>query len=188
MIGSYNSACPPVVGVQDLTSNTIAVNRGSSYRIRHYAGFCDNATTTISGDGWIDWNHNLIFEPSEKVWSYDTENSATYSATVMVPFDAALGTTRLRIQVRQGEFPAISACDVFRYGGTKDVSIAISPVPTPAPTTTAKPLKTTAAPTVPPTTIPPTTTAKPAKTAAPPTTIPPTTTSAAKPTKSITVH
>jgi len=125
MIGNYGSACPPVVGVQELP-DTLNFNRSSAYRIRHNAGFCNSTQMTISGDGWIDWNHNHMFETHEKVWTYRTENTASYTATVFVPGDALLGSTRLRLQVRQGPPSGNGPCDPFLYGGTKDITIIVS--------------------------------------------------------------
>jgi len=120
------SACPPVAGVQELSSGPLYVFQSWSYRIRHEAAFCDNNVMTISGEGWADWNQNGHFDTNEKVWTYRTENSASYTATIVVPVDAVVGYTRLRLQIRQGLPLGGGPCDPFLYGGTKDLTLYVS--------------------------------------------------------------
>jgi hypothetical protein len=46
---------------------------------------------------WIDWNNNLVFEASEKVYNTTSYGSGPFSGTITVPVGTALGDYRMRI-------------------------------------------------------------------------------------------
>ena len=94
-------------------------------------------TSTNTVIVWIDFNSNGSFEDSGERFLYNFQNSSN-SSTVnvpinfLVPTNAQLGTTRIRIGVRGGNSTAFTSCDYnSSHGEIEDYSIDInSLVPT----------------------------------------------------------
>ena len=84
---------------------------------------------------WIDWNQNLIFEPSEyyNLGVNSTGNSWTGSQTITVPSDAIIGQTsmRVRTEVYFYNLGANNACTNTGYGETEDYTITVAPLVAP---------------------------------------------------------
>jgi len=92
---------------------------------------------------WIDYNHNNIFDASEKVGGtsgtdYLAMGSAPVSNTITIPMSATLGNTRMRIRIVEDdnhnmtsteELPcnlSTSDTDVMDWGETEDYTINIT--------------------------------------------------------------
>jgi PKD repeat protein len=76
---------------------------------------------------WIDYNHNLLFEPTEKLGTINVEASpATGTIDFTVPFDAIQGTTRMRVREVQGEY-SFDDCSTYDFGETEDYNVNILP-------------------------------------------------------------
>ncbi|MCO5267674.1 MAG: GEVED domain-containing protein [Brumimicrobium sp.] len=73
---------------------------------------------------WIDWDQSGSFEASEEVFSSNTGTSSSlnsYSASITVPSNAILGTTRIRIRNYINRTP----CDVLSYGEVEDYTLNV---------------------------------------------------------------
>lgn len=114
----------------DFTSVLTDINRESSYDLSvrvHTDGDFEVATTV-----WIDWNQNCNFsDPGE---SYDLgsatavfdEPTTNSPRAIIIPSDAALGTTTMRVSTRfVNTNPNFSACQTGFNGEVEDYSINV---------------------------------------------------------------
>ena len=78
---------------------------------------------------WIDYNQNGIFENSEiAAQTITTAPAAPAPATpvfanITVPQNATLGTTRMRVSMKQGSYP--DPCETFAVGEVEDYTVVI---------------------------------------------------------------
>lgn len=97
---------------------------------------------------WIDFNHNNIFDASEKVsgtpvgTSLDLSSSTTITESITIPVTSMTGTTRMRVRIVEDDNYtmgtngySIQACnastsstDVMDWGETEDYTINITSV------------------------------------------------------------
>lgn len=97
------------------TTHTITLSPGS------YGG-----TNTLAV--FIDFNRNGLFESSEKVGNVTSLGSfSTATITFTVPYNAALGTTRMRVRETWNN-NNIDPCLDLGYGETEDYNVNILPV------------------------------------------------------------
>ena len=114
----------------DFTSEYTDINRESSYNLSvrvHTGGDFEVATTV-----WIDWNQNCNFsDPGE---SYDLggatavfdEPTTNSPRAIVIPSDAALGTTTMRVSTRfVNTNPNFSACQTGFDGEVEDYSVNV---------------------------------------------------------------
>lgn len=109
-------------GYGNFTSQTGTLARGSSNSMTVSAGFSGTAYTEFWAV-WIDFNQNGTFENSEKVVSGSSSSANNLSATVNVPSNATLGTTRMRVSMKYNA--AQTPCETFADGEVEDYSIRI---------------------------------------------------------------
>lgn len=91
-------------------------------------------------DAWInvfiDWNHDGVFdETTERVFSAeaigdDDEGEAellpaVYSGSIVIPDDAELGLTGMRVIIQEEGDDLSSSCDVYDWGETEDYVVNI---------------------------------------------------------------
>jgi len=105
----------------DYTAMLANVSQGNTYPITvtigdYYNG--DRATV------WFDWNQDGIFNTAEEQFIL-TPNGAEASGTVIVPSNAILGNTRMRVRVNFYEAGAVP-CDYQTYGEVEDYTINVS--------------------------------------------------------------
>jgi len=87
---------------------------------------------------WIDWNQNGVFtDAGEEVLSgASAAGCSTLTGTIIVPNNATLGTTGLRVVLSNGATSTLSPCGTYTYGETEDYLINITaPPPCTAPPT-----------------------------------------------------
>lgn len=112
------------LGYESFLEDTAHVVRGGSYPI----------TVTLSngypGDqvlGWIDFNGDNMFQSEELVLS--TELSAgPYTDTIIIPANAVIGTTRMRIRMHDAGHPDWAndqPCGMATFGQVEDYSVNI---------------------------------------------------------------
>lgn len=95
-------------------------------------GFFYNTLTTPGGLGrdvapegwriWIDFNHDLQFSDSERVFS--AFGMDTQYGTINIPSNALNGHTRMRVSM-QFNTPQVGTCGAFIYGEVEDYTIDI---------------------------------------------------------------
>ena len=118
--------CPGVLGVQNLTTQNVTLNAGNTYSLSVEFGTC-GGNYAGAGQVWIDFDQNMVFDPSESVGTWvGTPPSVVTVFVVNVPANAQNGITRMRItQKEQGVLP-LDPCASFQWGSTMDFGITIS--------------------------------------------------------------
>ena len=105
----------------DYTAISANVSQGNTYPITvtigdYYNG--DRATV------WFDWNQDGSFNAAEEQFVL-TPNGAEASANVVVPSNASLGNTRMRVRVHYYEAATVP-CDAQTYGEVEDYTVYVS--------------------------------------------------------------
>ncbi|MCG8574081.1 MAG: S8 family peptidase [Flavobacteriales bacterium] len=109
-----------------LVSNEIitALTPGESYIFTitpGYAGF--NFTERFSS--WIDFNHNGIFDPEEKIID-DMSSNEPLNANIFIPATATIGVTKLRIGMSALSSPEACQSENF-FGEYEDYCVYLGP-------------------------------------------------------------
>ncbi|MEY4659124.1 MAG: hypothetical protein RJB36_890 [Bacteroidota bacterium] len=119
------AGCPGIIGVQDLTVLSVALNAGSSYTLNVKFGTC-GGNYAGAGEAWIDFDQNGNFDPYESIGTWTgTPPVATSVFNFLVPVGAQNGSTRLRImQKEQGILP-LNPCGSYTWGSVMDFGITI---------------------------------------------------------------
>ena len=122
-IGSISNATGSNGGYADFTNLSTNLNRGGSYDLTISAGFASYSYTeywTI----YIDWNRDGDFYDSgEEVAKGYSSSSGNLVATITVPSDASLGTTRMRVSMKYNSYQ--TPCETFSYGEVEDYALVI---------------------------------------------------------------
>jgi hypothetical protein len=119
------TGCPGVIGFDDQTANeTVTLNASGSYSASMVFGTCGGSYSGV-GQGWIDYNQNSIFEPTESIgtWSGMPPLAANWNFTV--PAGAISGITRMRVVHYEGGTLPIDPCAAFTWGSTTDFTVQI---------------------------------------------------------------
>lgn len=109
-------------GYEDFTGITGDVSRGEAYTI----------TVTISDPYdedmvlvWIDYDQNIVFDDNELVYESDM-GQGPHSGTITIPFNAALGNTRMRIRLHDSSLGSNDTpCGNSTYGQVEDYTLNI---------------------------------------------------------------
>ena len=114
----------------DFTSQSTTLEQEGSYQLNVRVNTDGN--WTVNTKVWIDWNQNYEFEVSEEYSlgsSTNTTNGITSLSplTIIVPIDATLGETRMRIVSVESSDPAPQACGTQLYGEAEDYKLSIIP-------------------------------------------------------------
>jgi hypothetical protein len=114
----------------DFTSQSTTLEQEGSYQLNVRVNTDGN--WTVNTKVWIDWNQNYEFEVSEEYSlgsSTNTTNGITSLSplTIIVPIDATLGETRMRIVSVESSDPAPLACGTQLYGEAEDYKLSIIP-------------------------------------------------------------
>ncbi len=112
----YENFNPSVIG------NTATLLADSTY---NYSIQCGTASAGNYVAAWIDFDHDYVFSPAEKIGQSASLNSlAWYSGTFTVPFNALAGNTTMRVrEVFLGT--NIDPCAPAMYGETEDYIVTI---------------------------------------------------------------
>ncbi len=106
----------PATGV-----NTALLNVGTTYTI--------SVTTPVGSSitAWVDYNRNLNYEPNEFVLLTANSTTTTVTGSLIVPANAVLGQTGLRVRTRLSGNPngAGDACTSFGSGEAKDFTVTL---------------------------------------------------------------
>jgi hypothetical protein len=116
----------------DFTSQSTTLEQEGSYQLNVRVNTDGN--WTVNTKVWIDWNQNYEFEVSEEYSlgsSTNTTNGITSLSplTIIVPIDATLGETRMRIVSVESSDAAPLSCGTQLYGEAEDYKLSIiSPI------------------------------------------------------------
>ena len=129
IIGSSGSisytGCPGNTGVEEFLSQTVFLDAGSLYSIDIQFGTC-GGNYSSSGQAWIDFNLDGIFDPSESIGTWEGTPPTPMSTFIFsVPTGAISGQSRMRITQAENESLPLDPCDNFTWGSTTDFSVYI---------------------------------------------------------------
>ncbi|MEW5924013.1 MAG: GEVED domain-containing protein, partial [Candidatus Zixiibacteriota bacterium] len=112
------SACE---GYGDFTDNIAYMAPGMSYPITITIG---NSYSSDYGGVWIDWNQDFCFDLATETVTLDVSSGyGPYTGTVVVPMDAVVGSTLMRVRLTYNGTP--TPCGTTSYGEAEDYTIMI---------------------------------------------------------------
>ncbi|WP_299885945.1 reprolysin-like metallopeptidase [uncultured Lacinutrix sp.] len=116
---------------QDFTSISTDVEIGSSHDMTVNVNTNGDFPYVISA--WIDWNQNCIFDANEKYnlgTAANVVDVATSDSpyTIMVPADAILGTTTMRVRMENtlSDIDSLTPCGTGFWGQVEDYSVNVT--------------------------------------------------------------
>ncbi|MHA3788065.1 Ig-like domain-containing protein [Flavobacterium hauense] len=121
-------------GYSDYSSTILGAARNTTVTFNFV--FTSEAAYAPYLSAWIDWNHDFIFQDSERVFlsqGQESDNFVQFTATV--PANAVLGQTKMRFKA-VGGWEGSGACGYNSFGEIEDYTITITEQ-TVAPTVTA---------------------------------------------------
>jgi len=116
---------------QDFTAISTDVERGSSHDMTVNVNTNGDFPYVISA--WVDWNQNCVFDANEKYnlgTAINVVDVATSDSplTIMVPVDAVLGTTTMRIVMKNEQLvnvDSVTPCETAFWGQVEDYSVNV---------------------------------------------------------------
>jgi len=116
---------------QDFTAISTDIERNSSHDLTVHVNTNGDFPYVISA--WIDWNQNCTFDDNEKynlgTALNDVDVATTDSPyTIMAPADAVLGTTTMRIMMKNEQIAnvdSLTPCETAFWGQVEDYSINV---------------------------------------------------------------
>ena len=133
---TFNTINNSTLGVCATYSNFTAISTnitiGNSYSISVTAGTCGGSFTR-NGKVYIDWNGNQNFtDPGEEVFAFGptppSVANVVFTGNVTVPVTAVIGSTRMRVVVREtGSLASVLPCGTFTWGEVEDYTVNIAP-------------------------------------------------------------
>ncbi|MEO5673049.1 MAG: GEVED domain-containing protein [Chitinophagales bacterium] len=118
--GINNASSCSANGYGDYSLQTAAITQGASHSVS--VGVSNGGTEYVSV--WIDYNHNAVFDASERTFIGSGFNQ-TISSTIQISPTALTGITRMRVRL-EFAFEPTDPCSFFDYGETEDYSVNIS--------------------------------------------------------------
>ncbi|CAL2086215.1 Probable C10 family peptidase, streptopain, precursor containing a T9SS type A C-terminal secretion signal [Tenacibaculum sp. 190524A02b] len=109
-------------GYADFTDKVATVVSGTTNKLTVSAGF-SGSTYPEHFAVWIDFNQNEIFEENEKVVTDFTNNGDNKTNDVLIPVEALLGTTKMRVSMKYKD--AQTPCESFADGEVEDYVVNI---------------------------------------------------------------
>ena len=123
-IGSINTISGNNNGYRDFTSTSIDLAMGISNSIVITPGWKGLATYEYYSV-WIDFNQDGDFNDSgELVYSKQKAKTKSVSGNLIVPTNATIGSTRMRISMKNNSLP--NPCEIFSYGEVEDYTVNIT--------------------------------------------------------------
>jgi len=129
--------CPGGTGVENFTAiDSADVSLGSAYNLSVKFTSCSGFFYNGVGQAWIDWNQNNTFEPGESVGQATFPSSSqplVANMSFVVPANAVLGETRMRIMDWEGGTLPLNPCGTYTWGAVEDYKIVVTNTPPPCP-------------------------------------------------------
>ncbi|MEY2969717.1 MAG: hypothetical protein RLZZ599_90, partial [Bacteroidota bacterium] len=132
-ISRISTACGSS-GVQNFTSTDSAdISQGGQYSISVTMGTCGGSYSGAVS-AWIDFNNDGDFtDAGEQLGVHAGSPTQTLTWSFIVPCNANLGYTRLRVMQQEGGSSAsIAPCNTFTWGAVEDYSIVITNLNSPS--------------------------------------------------------
>jgi len=109
-------------------TNSFALETGTSYPFTLTTGFDGEALPEYTRI-WLDANQNGTFETGELVFDQGSASIGAVSNSLTVPVTAAIGSTRMRVQLAYqgtGQTTLPNVCGDFMWGEVEDYCVTIS--------------------------------------------------------------
>ena len=134
LVGNTDSISNNTAGVcaqyTNFTNLTPAdLSPGGTYDVEVIAGTC-GGNYTKGVIVYVDWNKDYDWDDAGEMVGYTTSSSSTvtYTIPMTVPYNSAIGTTRMRvIVVESSSMSTILPCASYSYGETEDYNITVFP-------------------------------------------------------------
>ncbi|MFN0274381.1 MAG: GEVED domain-containing protein [Chitinophagales bacterium] len=105
----------------EVTNTNLKIGITKSLKVS--AGMSGGAVT-VNWKGWIDWNQDFDFDDAgEEILSLASSITTNLTATLVAPITATLGSTRMRISMKNGGVPG--SCESFSLGEVEDFNVTI---------------------------------------------------------------
>lgn len=109
-------------------------NLTATNKISNFAGSTTNigiglAGTTVGVTIWVDWNNNLIFETTEKVFGTTGYVSTISGASITAPVGTAIGNYRTRAVVNYNNGTPSNPCEIVTRGEYIDFTFEVTAPP-----------------------------------------------------------
>ncbi|MBS1568641.1 MAG: T9SS type A sorting domain-containing protein [Bacteroidetes bacterium] len=112
--------------LENFTIFTAFVGQGGSYPITVSGNTNGDYTTYVTA--FFDWDQNQTFETAVPIGSFtNTVCGTPITATVNVPADALIGTTRMRVVKNYNSAPE-DPCGTYSFGQAEDYSVVVGTV------------------------------------------------------------
>jgi len=123
-IGNINNTTGSNDGYGDYTSMSTDIAVGQSYALSLQSGYAGSAYKEY-WKVWIVFNRDGDFgDAGELAFDAGQLNNTPISASIKVPSNASVGTTRMRVTMKYNE--AAEACESFTYGEVEDYAVNIT--------------------------------------------------------------
>jgi bacillolysin len=123
VLGTINNTSTGTAGYENFTAQSTNLKRGIANTIT----ITPSWASTIYSEAysvWIDYNKNGVFtDVGELVWSKTPSQTTPVSGSFTIPSTAALGTTRMRISLKNNAIP--TSCETFTFGQVEDYTVNI---------------------------------------------------------------
>ena len=130
-LNTINNTTTSTAGYENFTALSTLLNPGQPYPLSVSVSQAFASDQVIV---WIDYNQNGVFtDPGERVYTspagFPVVAPATVTTTIIVPFTALPGTTRMRVRMHDTAFgPNATSCGNSDYGQVEDYTVNILPV------------------------------------------------------------
>ncbi len=123
-IGSINTISGNNNGYQDFTSTSTDLAIGTSNSIVIKPGW-KSLPVYEAFSVWIDFNQDGDFNDNgELVYSKQKTKTKSVSGNFIIPTNAIIGSTRMRISMKNNSLP--NPCEIFSYGEVEDYTVNIT--------------------------------------------------------------
>jgi len=123
-LADINNASANDSGYGDYTAVGTELAQEGTYSISLTPGFSGN-TYDQSFTVYIDWNGDYDFgDANELVYQSPSASDATVTGDIVVPADAQLGETRMRVMMKAGN-NATQSCEMYNTGEVEDYTITV---------------------------------------------------------------
>lgn len=128
---SINNVSAKPSGYSDYTSISTSVNRNNSYDLSVNVNTDGSYTTNTKV--WIDWNQDCNFNNTGEEFNLGDATSTSNGATgnspfsILIPVDAALGNTTMRVSTKYKPDGLPTACENGFDGEVEDYTLNILP-------------------------------------------------------------